>query len=142
MNRNQFSILETVTDPEVKISASPNYNLVSMRDWDVVISITQHILKKGNLRSVTVTHPIGSKVKFLKFKQTLPGLCKVLSQSSNRKGALKFNFIDGDSMTVIFVGNQPMVLWDPNRLVTGGECFPDVDVVDPAHNTKTTTGVF
>ncbi len=93
-----------------KFNKSPSCNLTSMRDWDDIVSIIQHILKKGNLRSVVLTSPIGSKTKFLKFKQTLPGLYKVLCQSSNRKGALKFNFIGGDSMSVMFIGNQPMIL--------------------------------
>ena len=103
-------VLEYEYEKHRKFSASPDYDLASKGDWNSITSIAHRILKKGNLRSVVLTSPIGSKTKFLKFKQTLPGLYKVLRQSSNRKGALKFNFIGGDSMTLMFIGNQPMIL--------------------------------
>ena len=124
-------VLEYEYEKHRKFSASPDYDLASKGDWNSITSIAHRILKKGNLRSVVLTSPIGSKTKFLKFKQTLPGLYKVLHQSSNRKGALKFNFIDGDSMTVMFVGNQPMILHSNDPWIAGIDCYPDVEVIDP-----------
>ncbi len=118
ISADQYRRLEYEYGKHRKFRASPDHDLASKGDWNSIASIAQYILKKGNLRSVVLSSPIGSKTKFLKFKQTLPGLYKVLHQSSNRKGALKFNFIGGDSMTVMFFGNQPMILHSRNWLLS------------------------
>ena len=123
--------LEYVYGKPCTFSVSPDYDLALKGEWNSITSVAQRILKKGNLRSVVLTSPIGSKTKFLKFKQTLPGISKILHQSPNRKAALRFNFVGGDSMTVMFIGNQPSILQSNVPWITGIGCYPDVEVIDP-----------
>lgn len=100
----------------------------SFHNRSEVVQLAQRILKKGKLKCVSVTNSNNGKIKFLKFKQKLSSINKLLLTSSI--DSLSFDFTNGANIKIVRINGRLMQLHDSTAFV-GQECYPDVKCIDP-----------
>ena len=100
----------------------------SFHNRNEVVQLAQRILNKGKLKCVSVTNSNNGKIKFLKFKQKLSSINKLLLTSS--VNSLSFDFTNGANIKIARINGRLMQLHDSTAFV-GQECYPGVEVIDP-----------